>query len=175
VLEIGRFRAALVECHASARALDALTVPAGTHLCRVTPDELLLLGAPERLDELLRRAIAQLAVVEPGGLVVDQSDGWTIFSLPGEAGLLALRQLSFLPIPERRPAFLQGSVAGGPAKLLFLDGLVHLLVPFALRDHLAGRLRDVLGVSGIGGGVGGVGTVRVADAEAPFVGGSRSA
>jgi hypothetical protein len=168
VLEVGRFRAGLVECHASARALDTLTVPAGAHLCRVAPDELLLLGAPERIDELLRRAIAQLAVVEPGALVVDQSDGWTIFSLPGEAGLLALRQLSFLPIPERRPAFLQGAVAGGPAKLLFVDGLVHLLVPFALRDHLARRLRDLFAA-------GGVGAVHIADAEAPFVALDRSA
>ena len=47
------------------------------------------------------------------------------------------------PFPERRPAFLQGAVAGGSAKLLMLPGVVLLLVPFALRDHVERRLREV--------------------------------
>ncbi|MEO7793670.1 MAG: hypothetical protein ABIV06_02765 [Thermoanaerobaculia bacterium] len=141
--EIRRFHAVLIECHASAAALEALAVPAGVHALRVASDELLWLAAPERADELLRRATAHFAVLEPGALVVDQSDGWTIFALPGDEGLLALRQLAVFPLPERRPAFLQGAVAGGSAKLLLLPGVVHLLVPFPLRDHVERRLREV--------------------------------
>lgn len=160
MLEIGRCHAAIVECHAGAAALDALKVPAGVHACRVAPDELLLLAAPARVAELLQRATAHLAVVEPGALVVDQSDGWTIFSLAGDGGLTALSQLAQFPIRERRPAFLQGAVAGGAAKLLLLPGVVHLLVPFALGDHVEGRLRDVCAAR----------PFRLAPAEAPFAG-----
>ncbi len=160
MLEVGRHAAGIVECHANPRALDALTMPTGVHLCRVAPDELLLLMAPPRLEEILRRATAHLAVVDPGGLVVDQSDGWTIFGLPGEEGALALRQLAAMPLPERRPAFLQGAVAGGPAKLLLLPGIVYLLVPFALRDHLERRLREVCAPT----------SVRIDGAESPFPG-----
>ncbi len=163
MLEIGRFCAGIVECHASPRTLDALKVPAGVHRCRVAPDELLLLAAPSRTEELLRRATAHLAVVEPGAIAVDQSDGWTIFGLPGrlpdDEGMLALRQLAMIPFPERRPAFVQGAVAGGSAKLLLLPGIVFLLVPFALRDHVERRLREVGG-----------GTLRIAAEEIPFAG-----
>lgn len=166
MLEIARFHACLIACHGSAPALDALAVPAGVQALRVAPDELLLLAPPARTDELLRRATAHLAVVEPGAVAVDQSDGWAIFGLPGhlpghssiDEGLLALRQLTVMPLPDRRPAFVQGAVAGGPAKLLLLPGIVHLLVPFALRDHVERRLRDVVAPAG----------VRIAESETPF-------
>ncbi|MBP9144705.1 MAG: hypothetical protein KBF21_12265 [Thermoanaerobaculia bacterium] len=158
MLEIGRFHAAIVECHAGAAALDALRIPADVHACRVAPDELLLLAAPARAAELLQRASAHLAVVEPGALVADQSDGWTIFSLAGDGGMSALAQLAQFPIRERRPAFLQGAVAGGAAKLLLLPGVVHILVPFALRDHVEGRLRDVCAAR----------PFRLATSESPF-------
>ena len=162
MLEIGRFHAGLVECHASAAALDALDargLPPGVHACRVAADELLLLASPSRTDELVRRATATLAVAEPGSLVVDQSDGWTVFGLPGEEGMLALRQLALFPFPERRPAFVQGAVAGGAAKLLMLPGVVLLLVPFALRDHVERRLREVCAAT----------AVRLDALEAPLV------
>jgi hypothetical protein len=166
VLEIGRLYAGVVECHASPRTLDALTAPAGVHLCRVAPDELLLLAAPSRTDELLRRATAQLVVAEPGALVVDQSDGWAIFRLPGnlpghlpDEGMLALSQLALFAMPARRPSFVQGAVAGGAAKLLLLPGFVLLLVPYALRDHVARRLREV------GAGF----AVQLADDESPYL------
>lgn len=165
MLEIGRLHAGIVECHAGAPALDALPVPPGVHACRVAPDEVLLVAPPSRTDELLRRATATLAVVEPGSLVVDQSDGWAIFSLPGEEGMLALRQLALFPFPERRPAFLQGAVAGGSAKLLMLPGVVLLLVPFALRDHVERRLREVCAAT----------PVRIAAVEAPLSPSSGSA
>lgn len=161
MVEVGRFHAGLVECHASAAALDALSVPVGVQALRIAADELLLLAPPARTDELLRRATAHLAVVEPGAIAVDQSDGWAIFGLPGhlpdDPGMMALRQLALMPLPERRPAFVQGAVAGGPAKLLLLPGIVLLLVPFALRDHLERRLREVAG-----------GVLRIATEELPF-------
>ena len=162
MLEIARFRACVVECHGSAPALDALAVPSGVQALRVAPDELLLLAPPARADELLRRAMAHLAVVEAEALAVDQSDGWTIFGLPGhlpgDEGMTALRQLVLMPLPRRRPAFVQGALAGGPAKLVLLPEIVLLLVPYPLRDHVAGRLRDVAAPGG----------VRIAELEIPF-------
>ncbi len=163
MLEVGRFYAAIVECHATAATLDALAVPPRVHACRVAPEELLLLAPPNLADDLLRRAKSHLAVVEPAALAVDQSDGWTIFGLPGELpgdeGMLALRQLAMMPLPQRRPAFVQGAVAGGAAKLLLLPGIVFVLVPFPLRDHVERRLREVGG-----------GALRIAAAEVPFAG-----
>lgn len=162
MLEISRFDACLIECHGSAAALDALAVPAGVQALRVAADELLLLAPPARTEELLRRAAAHLAVVEPGAIAVDQSDGWAIFGLPShppeDEGVLALRQLALMPLPRRRPAFVQGAVAGGPAKLLLLPEIVYLLVPFALRDHVARRLREVAAPKG----------ARLAERETPF-------
>jgi hypothetical protein len=158
-LEIRRCCAAVVECHASAAALQSLPGLPGVHACRVAPDELLLLAAPSRVDDLLRQAQAQLAAAEPDALVLDQSDGWVIFSLHGEAALDLLRMLSVLSIPEARPAFVQGAVAGGSAKLLFLPGVVHLLVPYPLRDHIDRRLREVGGAR-----------VRIATTETPCSG-----
>ena len=163
MLEVGRFCAAIVECHATAAALDALAVPPRVHACVVGPAAPLGLGPPTRAGGLLRRAKSHLAVGEPGAMAMDQSDGWTIFGLPGELsddeGMLALRQLAMMPLPQRRPAFVQGAVAGGAAKLLLLPGIVFLLVPFPLRDHVERRLREVGG-----------GALRIAAAEIPFAG-----
>ena len=146
MLEIQRSHAAILECHASVGALSTMPAMARVHACRVAPDELWLLAPPALTADVLRRAEAHLASVEPGTLVVDQSDGWAVFSLRADDAAEALRPLAHLavfPFPEARPAFVQGAVAGGPAKLLLLPGVIHLLVPFPLRDHLERRLRDV--------------------------------
>jgi hypothetical protein len=162
VLEIRRCHAAIVGCHASAAALELLARLPSPRLevgesavggggdsvverLRVAPDEMLLLAPPSRLEEVRRWATTAVNKVEPGALVLDQSDGWAIFSLLGDDGLVALRQLAMFPFPETRPVFLQGAVAGGSAKLLLLPGVVHLLVPYPLRDHVERRLRDVCG------------------------------
>ena len=78
-------------------------------------------------------------------MVLDQSDGWSAFTLRGDEAPSVFAQLSDVPLPLRRRAFLQGAVAGGSAKVLILDDAIHVLVPSTLRDNLAGRLRDVCG------------------------------
>lgn len=161
MLEIQRSHAAIIECHASAAALDGLPTPPGAECCRVAPDELLLVASSSRVDELLRGAVTHLTSAEPGSLVLDQSDAWTVFSLRGDQEADAfqpLAQLSTMPFPAARPAFVQGAVAGGPAKLLLLPGVVHLLVPLSLRDHLDRRLRDVCDAA----------RTRIGSGETPF-------
>lgn len=158
MLEIQRCHAAIVECHAGASALDALPAQPAVERCRVAPDELLLVAPPAMLDDVLRRAAAHLAGAEPAALVLDQSDGWAIFTLRGDDAMAPLARLSVIAFPTTRPAFVQGAVAGGSAKLLLLSGAVHLLVPFPLRDHLKRRLRDVCDAA----------RTRIAPGEAPF-------
>lgn len=145
VLSIERAHAAVIACLASPPALDALDAPPEAYRCRVAPDELLLVAPPAAAGETERRAAAQLAGAEPSALVVDQSDGWCAFTLRGDEAATAFAQLSTVPLPAARPAFLQGAVAGGSAKIIALDGYLHLLVPSTLRHHVADRLRDVGG------------------------------
>ncbi len=142
---VERTRAAIVECHAGAAALDAMPSIPSAHACRVAPDELLLVGPPALAENLLRTAAAHLGAAESGTLVVDQSDAWAVFTIRGDDALRPLQQLSANPIPSARPAFMQGAVAGGAAKVLLVESAVHILVPYTLRDHLAGRLCDVCG------------------------------
>lgn len=143
MLSIERTHAAVVACYASPQALDSLPVVLETHDCRVAPDELLLIAPPALLVETERRAAEHFAAVEPTALVLDQSDGWSAFTLRGDEADSVFAQLSAVPLPIGRPAFVQGAVAGGSAKILLFDGVIHVLVPSTLRYHLAARLHDV--------------------------------
>ena len=145
MLSVERTHAAVIACYASGATLDALPAPPNAYACRVAPDELWLIAPLELLADTERRATEYCARTEPTALVLDQSDGWTAFTLRGDEALSVLAQLSALPFPAARPAWMQGAVAGGAAKILLLDGEVHVLVPLTLRHHLAARLRDVCG------------------------------
>jgi hypothetical protein len=129
-----------------------------SYACRVAPDELWLVAPPELLADTERCAAEHFSRTDPTALVLDQSDGWTTFTLRGNEGLWVFAQLSAIPLPSARPAFVQGAVAGGAAKVLLLDGVVHVLVPLTLRHHLTARLHDVSGIAFISSG------------ETPFLG-----
>ena len=145
MLSLERTHASVVSCWASPEALDALAILSGAHKCRVAPDEVLFLSAPAQVADVQRQAAAFFATVEPSALILDQSDGWTMFTLRGDEADRVFAQLSVVPPPSERPAFVQGAVAGGSAKMLFLEGCIRVLVPSTLRHHLAARLRDVCG------------------------------
>ncbi|MFN8573893.1 MAG: hypothetical protein U0132_17680 [Gemmatimonadaceae bacterium] len=144
MLNVERTRASVITCLASPSTLDTLAAPSGTFACRVAPDELWLVTAPSRGDAARRQAIEHLTVAEPSGLVLDQSDGWSMFTLRGTDAPSLLAQLSVLPLPNGGTGFTQGAVAGGPAKILLSQGTLHVIVPSTLRDYVGGRLRDVL-------------------------------
>ena len=146
MLNINRTNATVVACYADPQALDSLpVVPPGTHGCRVAPDELLLVAPPTERAETERWAADHFASADPSAMVLDQSDGWSVFTLRGDDAPSVFAHLSDVPLPLRRRAFLQGAVAGGSAKVLLLDDAIHVLVPSTLRDNFAGRLRDVCG------------------------------
>ena len=165
MLDISRTNASVVACYADPQALDSLPlVPLGTHGCRVAPDELLLVAPPTERAETERWAADHFASADPSAMVLDQSDGWSAFTLRGDEAASVFAQLSDVPLPLRRRAFLQGAVAGGSAKILLLDDAIHVLVPSTLRDNFAGRLRDVCG-----------GRAVVPDTELAFAGDSATA
>ena len=99
--------------------------------------------APARLAETERRAAEHFAAVDPTALVLDQTDGWSVFSLRGDDARSVFAQLTTVPLPLGPTAFVQGAFAGGSAKILLVDGVIHVFVPSTLRHHVAGRLDDV--------------------------------
>lgn len=143
MLSIERTHAAVIACYASPQALDSLPSIPGAHACRVAPDELLLIAPPARRADTERRAAEHFTIMDATALVFDQSDGWTGFTLRGDEALTVFSQLSAIPLPTTRPAFVQGAMAGGAAKILLLNQVVHVLVPLTLRQHVAARLHDV--------------------------------
>jgi len=147
VASIRRSHAGLVDCHAGSATLDGFTGGPSVFMCRVAPDEMLLLTSPELVCEAMAAARAFLNAEEPDSLVVDESDGWAVFTLEGEEALRALVHLSAIRWPDERPAFVQGAVAGAPAKAVLLADCVHLLVPFPVREYVAARLADVTGIT----------------------------
>jgi hypothetical protein len=128
-----------------ASSVDGLAVPG-----RVAPDELLLVGGRSRAAETVERATAALAKADPAALVVDQSDGWAGWTLAGEPDE-AFARLSELRLPEERPAFLQGAVAGVPAKVILLGASeIHLLAASPVAHHVTTRILSACRDLGVG-------------------------
>ena len=125
MLELRRGEAHVVRCLARPDILDAVDAGPGIEACRVAPDELLLIGGPAGLDP-------------PEGIAVDESGGWTSWTLSGPGALEAFARLSDLP---HRPGFLQGAVAGVPAKAIVGEGEIQLLVAASVGHHVEERVR----------------------------------
>jgi hypothetical protein len=119
-------------------ALDRVQTPAGVNQGRVAPDELLWLGDPEHASALEAEGRRQLAGVGERGLVVDNSDGWALFSLVGDGRTDALARLSSLRMPEQ--GFRQGKVAGVPGKVFARDGRIDILCTSDVRWYVRERL-----------------------------------
>lgn len=119
-------------------ALDRVQTPAGAELGRVAPDELLWLGDPEQATALEAEGRRQLAGAGERALVVDNSDGWTLFSIVGDGRADALARLSSLRLPDR--GFRQGNVAGVPGKVFVRPGRIDILCTSDVRWYVHERL-----------------------------------
>jgi sarcosine oxidase gamma subunit len=136
VLELGRSEAFVLCCLARPEELDALSPVDGAFACRVAPDELFLVApadAPPAAAEALEER-------DPHALAVDQSSGWSVWTLAGPDVESAFARLSEIPPPRERPAFVQGAIAEVPAKAIFLEDRIHVLVPSSASDHLRMRV-----------------------------------
>jgi hypothetical protein len=117
--------------------LDGLDRFDGAFACRVAPDELLLIAPagvlPDGVPDLLRER-------DPHAVAVDQTAGWTVWTLAGSDAVGAFARLSEIPPPTQRPAFVQGAIAEVPSKAIFLLDRVCILVPSSAADHMRRRV-----------------------------------
>lgn len=136
MLELEETKAGVVRCLAAREVLERFPVIPGAIRCRVAPDELLLLVPARPPEEVVAEAVAALG---EDGLVVDQSGGWTVWTLTGAEKEEALARLSAVP---PRSGFLQGRIADVPAKAVVLDNRVHLLVAASHGAYVEERIRS---------------------------------
>jgi len=138
VLELAVTRAGVVRALAAAEALERFPLIRGAIRCRVAPDELLLLlpGGPS--SEVADGASAYLGKADPHGLVADESGGFTVWTLTGPEAAEAFARLSAVP---RAGGFLQGRIAGVPAKAIVLDDRIHVLVAASHAAYAEARIR----------------------------------
>lgn len=101
---------------------------------RVAPDEVFVLG-PVAGD--LRQAIRK---VDPAAVIRRADDGWARETVSRDT----FSCLSALELP-RSPAYLQGEVAGVPARVFVAEDVVTILVPASFEAHLHRRIEDEVG------------------------------
>lgn len=139
MLELARTRTDVVSCLAEAAALDALERPRGALPIRVAPDELLLVGHPGSAPAF-EQAAAPLVELDDDAVVMDVTDGWTVWSLAGSQAREAFERLSMLELPTA--GVVQGDVARLPVKVVADGDRLHLFVPSSwgayLHDRIAG-------------------------------------
>lgn len=140
MLELAQAEALVVSCLAQAEQLDGLPAFVGAFACRVAPDELLLVAPAGTQHELPGQVAGLLEEGDPHALVLDQTPGWSVWSLAGPDVWRAFARLSAIPVPSTRPAFVQGMIAEVPGKAVFLADRLHLLVPSPLGHHLRTRV-----------------------------------
>ena len=129
-----------MNCLAEAAQLDALPAVDAAFPCRVAPDELLLVAPAGSHPDLLGQVAGLLEDGDPHALVLDQTPGWSVWSLAGPNVWRAFARLSAIPVPSTRPAFVQGTIAEVPGKAVVLADRLHLLVPSPLGHHLRARV-----------------------------------
>lgn len=139
MLEVTPVGAAVVRCFAERRVLD-LFPHCGAAVARIAPDELWLIGPASARAELVERANAYVSSTDPNGITVDQSDGWTAWTVTGVQATTLLARLSPMALAPERPAFLQGAVAEVPAKVLLQVSRLHLFVPGQYGHHIPQRI-----------------------------------
>ena len=140
MLELVATPVSVVGCFAEPEALDALAPTDGVHVCRIAPDEVMLVGEEGRAATLVAAAIAQATVADPDAVVLATTDGWAVWTLAGEAAREAFTRLSAVELPEEGST--QGDVAHVPVRVIALPDRLHLVVPAMWREHLRERILE---------------------------------
>jgi hypothetical protein len=141
MVEISETQAAVVGVYASPRVLGFLR-PAEAYACRVALDETMFVSSPAEREALLRDSSA-VSAGDPHAIVLDETDGWTVWSILGEDAGEAFGRLSHVPL---RRGYLQGEVVGLPVRVVAGPGRIHLFVASMLGDCLQERLSRIPGV-----------------------------
>lgn len=143
MLELAATRSSVVGAFASPEALDALS-PAGAYRCRVAPDEAMFVAEADVAGALVRDASAVTAG-DPDAVVLDMTDGWTVWTLAGDGARDTFAFLSELELPDE--GYVQGDVAHVPVRVIARRDRLQLFVPAMwgayLRERILGLGLDV--------------------------------
>ena len=142
MLELNLLEASVVACHAAAAVLDAWSPPVDAYLARIARDEVWLIGSRTDRCSLMRGVEESLHAVALDTLVVDQTDGWTAWSIGGTGAAHAMARLTVMPLELRDGAFQQGAVAGVPAKVIARPTGYQVFVPAPVGHHLRDRVLE---------------------------------
>ena len=140
MLEVFPTWASVVTCVADETAFDGYVPPAGVRGCRIAPDEMLLVAPTGRVADVVHDAVERVAAADPDALVLDTTDGWTVWTIEGGDVGAAFSRLSAIRLPDE--GFAQGDVARVPVKVIRESGRVHFLVPSMWREHLRERIME---------------------------------
>jgi sarcosine oxidase gamma subunit len=138
VLELIPTRASVVSCLASPEALAELSPPDGAYVCWVASDEAMLVGPPGDGTRLVGGARRAVAGPDADAVVLDVSDGWTLWTLTGAGAREAFLRLSDVELDAE--GYVQGDVARVPVRVIALGERLHLLVPATWEEHLRDRI-----------------------------------
>jgi hypothetical protein len=138
VLELIPSAFSVVGVYGSPDACDGVIGAAGRSAARVAADEVMLVGRVDEGEQLENMANEATRPIDPDALVIDVSDGWTVWTLHGSDAGEAMSRLSELEMP--REGFLQGDVARLPARILSAPGRIDLMVPAMWGSHLRERI-----------------------------------
>ncbi len=142
MLELSLVDATIVACHAAATVLDALSPLSDTCVARVARDESWVVGPRAGRCSLVRSVEQSLHALAPDTLVVDQTDGWTVWSIGGNGASQALARLTLMPLDPRAAGFHQGVVAGVPAKVIATPTGYQVFVPAPVGHHIGDRVLE---------------------------------
>lgn len=149
--ELAAGRIQIVACLAAAEALDDLGPIEGALVCRVAPDEAMVLVGDRAVDGCVEAVTARARELDPDALVLDATDGFAAWTLTGEGVREVFARLSALEVEEG--GVVQGDVAGVPVRVLSEAGRLDLIVPSMweryLRERILERCAD-LGVREVG-------------------------
>ena len=111
------------------QAIDTAAWPEGALVLRLAPDEVLLTVAVER------------AAVQDPHAIIERETGFSFVWLDHVAAIDFLERECDWELPQERPAFAQGTVAGLPLKVWFEHDRVLFIVASPYAADLAERLR----------------------------------
>lgn len=148
MVELRPGRASVMNVLATPDACDGLLKAGvvGADVCRVAPDELLVIALHERAAVTVERVSAN--VDDPDALVLDVTDGWSAWVLEGPGARDAFTRLSELRLPDR--GFEQGAVANMPVKILVGADHITVLVPSMLGEAFRERVDHDACRAGVG-------------------------
>ena len=138
MLEIAPLKVAVVACLGRAGDIEHLAVP-DTVTLRTAPDEVLLLCAPDRASGVVAAATSALGT---GGLVADQTDAFSGWTLSGSDVHELFVRLCAIPLDSEHDSLMQGLFAKVPAKILVNQHHLHVLVSSVHAHHIPLRLKS---------------------------------